>query len=455
VVVAAEPATADATSASNHVDPETTAAESDEVPQLDAIGGGGAVAEGAAAVPTEKASGGAGAGVPSDGGPSADDLLDQWVEAKRAKDFDKADSLRETLRAMGVEPDHARPKTGPPPPRLEFDAATEDKLTRWVAAKRAKDFDEADRLRDALRTAGVDPEIVRPVGTRPRDSRGAQHRSRSPIPFHPPPPALHGGYAPALPRYDRLTEAKLELWVAAKRKKDFTTADKLRDELRKIGVDPDTARPATAPQPQYHRRSPPVQPRYNHREREPYRAPAYPPRGGGGSQWGGGGGGGGGGWGAPPPLDPPPRHFGHHNGGGGGGYGGGGYGASSASPYRGGYGGGAPAYDSYGGGGGGGGGPYGAPAPYSDPYVSDPYVDGDPYAGGDPYAPVLPPPYAAARPPQAQAHYGMSTDEKLSAWVAAKRARDFATADAIRAELRAIGVNPDTARPAHPSGGGR
>ena len=42
-------------------------------------------------------------------------------------------------------------------------------------------------------------------------------------------------------------EAKLAKWVAAKRARDFATADKLRDELRKAGVDAEAAaaRPGT------------------------------------------------------------------------------------------------------------------------------------------------------------------------------------------------------------------
>merc|ERR1712039_891220 len=39
------------------------------------------------------------------------------------------------------------------------------------------------------------------------------------------------------------------------------------------------------------------------------------------------------------------------------------------------------------------------------------------------------------------------TDEQLDKWITAKRAKDFATADAIREELRAWGVDPDAARP--------
>ena len=43
-------------------------------------------------------------------------------------------------------------------------------------------------------------------------------------------------------------------------------------------------------------------------------------------------------------------------------------------------------------------------------------------------------------------------EEKMAQWVNAKRAKDYQTADRLREELRAIGVDPDTARP--PNGGG-
>lgn len=41
--------------------------------------------------------------------PSIEAMLDEWVEAKRAKDFASADSIRDLLRAQGVEPAEARP----------------------------------------------------------------------------------------------------------------------------------------------------------------------------------------------------------------------------------------------------------------------------------------------------------------------------------------------------------
>eukprot|EP00320_Phaeocystis_rex_P010183 CAMPEP_0119071516 /NCGR_PEP_ID=MMETSP1178-20130426/51134_1 /TAXON_ID=33656 /ORGANISM="unid sp, Strain CCMP2000" /LENGTH=68 /DNA_ID=CAMNT_0007053453 /DNA_START=49 /DNA_END=252 /DNA_ORIENTATION=+ len=42
-------------------------------------------------------------------------------------------------------------------------------------------------------------------------------------------------------------EKQLDAWVQAKRIKDFATADRIRDELRAEGVEPDKARPAPLP----------------------------------------------------------------------------------------------------------------------------------------------------------------------------------------------------------------
>ena len=56
-----------------------------------------------------------------------------------------------------------RGKPGQQPPTLH-DAETEAKLDLWVSAKRSKDFVTADRLREELRAAGVEPDVVRASG---------------------------------------------------------------------------------------------------------------------------------------------------------------------------------------------------------------------------------------------------------------------------------------------------
>lgn len=155
--------------------------------------------------------------------------LDRWVAAKREKDFATADALRAELRKKGVEPDIVRP----PGHDTVIDAEVERKLDRWVEAKRNKDFVTADAIRAELRAKGVEPDNMRPPGYV--------------IPSAPVIPLV----APARPhvatvqaRYDAFTQHQLDTWVEAKRNKDFTTADAIRVELRKKGIEPDEVRPA-------------------------------------------------------------------------------------------------------------------------------------------------------------------------------------------------------------------
>jgi len=118
-------------------------------------------------------------------------------------------------------------------------------------------------------------------------------------------------------------------------------------------------------------------------------------------QGGGGGGGGGGGYGG---------------GYGGGGYGGGGYGYRPPPPY------GVPPP-----------GGYGYPGGYGGPPMGG-------YGGGFAQGPAA----GAKRPRQ---EYDAATEAQLDRWLEAKRAKDFATSDSIRDQLRARGIDPDRARP--------
>merc|ERR1712196_86064 len=95
-------------------------------------------------------------------------MLDDWVDAKRARDFASADGIRERLRTLGVDPDRERP---PGHTRQQGDGDVERMLDDWVDAKRAKDFGRADSLRNRLRQLGVDPEVARPAGGAPAGKR--------------------------------------------------------------------------------------------------------------------------------------------------------------------------------------------------------------------------------------------------------------------------------------------
>eukprot|EP00966_Prymnesium_polylepis_P105264 2437923-Prymnesium_polylepis.1 len=228
------------------------------------------------------------------GAAGTDALLDRWVDAKRARDFAKADQLREDLRSRGVEPDKARPsmtaqfkeqaRVRPPPPQWHGgpNAAlpsygappplpVEAKLDQWVAAKRAKDFATADHLREELRAAGIDAEKARPA-----------HALGGAPPFTP----QYMAPPPPLPPPPSDTERKLDQWVAAKRGKDFATADHLREELRARGIDAEKARPAHgAPPPGAGMLAPPpprMHPQAAIPARPPVQAAAAPPPYGGG-----------------------------------------------------------------------------------------------------------------------------------------------------------------------------
>mmetsp|Transcript_129296 Transcript_129296/g.322292 ORF Transcript_129296/g.322292 Transcript_129296/m.322292 type:complete len:1016 (+) Transcript_129296:43-3090(+) len=193
--------------------------------------------------------------------PATDAKLDRWVQAKRDKDWAAADSIRTELRSAGIEPDIVRPpdkNLGP------FDLETEAKLDRWVQAKREKDFIVADALRLELRNKGIEPDLVRPSD---RDLQSMNHQVGNQAAYHQhgvlstapqmtppstPPPLLSSSIISSssmqagtsnMP-YDVSTEARLDQWVAAKRDKDFTTADAIREELRAKGIEPDLVRPS-------------------------------------------------------------------------------------------------------------------------------------------------------------------------------------------------------------------
>lgn len=179
----------------------------------------------------------------------------------------------------------------------QFDEETEKMLDNWVLAKRGKDFPTADRLRDQIRAKGIEPDKARPPDRLTQSSSGSASltpglalTSLQPISpafvVPPPPPSVppeqlaallamqqQGNNADALgqqaaqiegvggkkdwqtlnntgvTQFDDETEKLLDNWVLAKRGKDFATADRLRDEIRAKGIEPDKARPPdrTAP----------------------------------------------------------------------------------------------------------------------------------------------------------------------------------------------------------------
>jgi len=125
--------------------------------------------------------------------PRLTEMLEGWSRAKREKDYDRADAIRQAVRDSGYDPDSwwptpqqhapARDASGAELPlgMLEMPSdlsaasgqtvyggdetpvsSTHMALQAWVAAKRTRDFDEADRIREAMLAAGVDPSKILP-----------------------------------------------------------------------------------------------------------------------------------------------------------------------------------------------------------------------------------------------------------------------------------------------------
>ena len=113
-----------------------------------------------------------------------DALLDRWEAAKKARDYKTSDELRAQLREFGIEPDHVRPigkaaqsaQAAAAAAEQRFSPEIEAKLKEWVDAKRTKDFETADRLREELRAG--DPSIPTWSGRAPAPTLAARIRSR-------------------------------------------------------------------------------------------------------------------------------------------------------------------------------------------------------------------------------------------------------------------------------------
>eukprot|EP00928_Gymnodinium_smaydae_P053451 TRINITY_DN37436_c0_g1_i1.p1 TRINITY_DN37436_c0_g1~~TRINITY_DN37436_c0_g1_i1.p1 ORF type:complete len:342 (-),score=67.58 TRINITY_DN37436_c0_g1_i1:103-1059(-) len=183
--------------------------------------------------------------------------LDLWVQAKRARDFDLADSIRKELRDKGVDPDTARPGNHPSPQAMWGMYSSgkgkagavemrpphiEEKLDRWVEAKRKRKFAEADSIRDELRQSGIDPDKARPGDIEHSFAAKGMLKGDGGA------PVLKGkGKGPNFNMqrmFDPWIEGKLDRWVEAKLNQDYALADEIRNEIRALGINPDDARPA-------------------------------------------------------------------------------------------------------------------------------------------------------------------------------------------------------------------
>jgi len=92
----------------------------------------------------------------------------------------------------------------------QYDSVAETQLDQWLDAKHQKDFGTADAIREQLRSRGISPSKERP---------------------------LNGG-----------AQDELVRWRAAKQNKDWSRSDRIRDSLRSQGMDPDKMGAANVPQ---------------------------------------------------------------------------------------------------------------------------------------------------------------------------------------------------------------
>jgi hypothetical protein len=117
-----------------------------------------------------------------------------------------------------------------------YDPETEAKLDEWVQAKRARDFKTSDAIQAELEAQGVDTYQARPdLRKAGANSGGASGGGGSNL--------WEAGFLDGRPTYDPETEAKLDQWVQAKRARDFKRSDAIEAELQAQGVDTQAARP--------------------------------------------------------------------------------------------------------------------------------------------------------------------------------------------------------------------
>lgn len=204
--------------------------------------------------------------------------LDQWVEAKRNKDFTVADSIRVELRRKGIEPDEVRPASRDFQPALMQASGSSNNNSNNSAALAAAASLVAplvDAISSALQERGLGPEHLQPLAqdlrtnmmpaiTQQVTQQVVNQLSAQPLGMQPlrAPRSLSTPQGPASlpPRsfasiaqqnrlgtatktYDYQTQRQLDQWVEAKRARDFKLADDIRSQLRLKGIDPDSARP--------------------------------------------------------------------------------------------------------------------------------------------------------------------------------------------------------------------
>ena len=154
------------------------------------------------------------------------------VEGSKAMGVDPAADERPPLGSERLPKDEGDPRTAGPDgaagesQRLEV----ESKLVTWANLKRTSNFVAADKIRNELKAMGLPShELPLDFGTsRPR-SRDIKRPKTS---------ESQGAAGESQPRPGGPeVEKKLDTWAHSKRAKDYVAADKIRDELKALGVD--------------------------------------------------------------------------------------------------------------------------------------------------------------------------------------------------------------------------
>jgi len=201
--------------------------------------------------------------------------LDQWVEAKRNKDFTVADSIRVELRRKGIEPDEVRPSSRDYQPALMQASGSSNNNSAAFAAAASLVAPLVDAISSALQERGLGPEHLQPLAQDLRTNmmpaitqqvmqQVVNQLAAQPLGMQPlrAPRALGSQQGPASlpPRsfasvsqqrnmgssskvHDYQTQRQLDQWVEAKRARDFKLADEIRAQLRLKGIEADSARP--------------------------------------------------------------------------------------------------------------------------------------------------------------------------------------------------------------------
>lgn len=128
-----------------------------------------------------------------------------------------------------------------------MDPQTQADLLQWFEAREAQNFDVADKIREHLRSQGIEPShCQRPMGSGGFGKAAGKGAQRGGAPYGSVSQLLNaggGGGGGQSGSFDEATEAQLDEWWQAKQEYNFNAADAIRNDLRTQGIEPDQHRP--------------------------------------------------------------------------------------------------------------------------------------------------------------------------------------------------------------------